>query len=111
MLKRTLCVLVVVAAVLAPATTAATRKTVANCATDVGAPHWRDSVVLFFDDMESGTGSWTSLDNTASVPHFHLDTYMAFAGQSWWCGSFDYDADGGYGNCWDDRLVIPTLDL
>jgi len=30
---------------------------------------------------------------------------------SWWCGSFEYDADGGYGNSWDDRLLIPALDL
>jgi len=37
---------------------------------------------------------------------------MAWEGTySWWCGSFDYDTDGGYGNAWDDRLVIPTLDL
>jgi hypothetical protein len=27
------------------------------------------------------------------------------------CGTFDYDADGGYGNSWDDRLIIPELDL
>ncbi len=112
MLKRTLCVLVVVAAVFALATTAAARKTAANYTTDVDAPHSRSPVILFFDDMEGGTGGWTSVDNTAtSVPHFHLDAYMAFAGQSWWCGNFDYDADGGYGNSWDDRLVIPTVDL
>ncbi len=112
MLKRTLCVLIVVAAVFALATTAVARKTAANYTTDVDAPHSRNPVILFFDDMEAGTAGWTSVDNTAtSVPHFHLDAYMAFAGQSWWCGSFDYDADGGYGNSWDDRLVIPTVDL
>jgi hypothetical protein len=37
---------------------------------------------------------------------------MAYEGTySWWCGNFDYDTDGGYGNSWDDRLVIPTTDL
>jgi hypothetical protein len=38
---------------------------------------------------------------------------MAFggSGQSWWCGTFDYDLDGGYGNSWDDRLEIPPTDL
>ena len=29
---------------------------------------------------------------------------MAFDGQSWWCGTFDYTAVGGYGNSWDQRL-------
>jgi hypothetical protein len=113
MLKRTLGVLIAVAAVFALVTTAAARKTVANYTADVDTPDSRYPITLFFDDMESGTGSWTSVDNTAiSVPHFHLDAYMAWEGTySWWCGSFDYDTDGGYGNYWDDRLVIPTLDL
>ena len=38
------------------------------------------------------------------------DTYMAYDGMYWWCGSFDYDLDGGYGNSWDDRLIIPDVD-
>ena len=44
---------------------------------------------------------------------FHVDSYMAFgaAGHSWWCGSFDYDADGGYGNNWYEYLDIPTTDV
>jgi hypothetical protein len=68
--------------------------------------------VFWFDDIEGGVNGWTTADLTATaVPHFHWDAYMAFDGLSWWCGNFDYDADGGYGNSWDDRLVIPTLDL
>jgi len=52
---------------------------------------------------------------------FHVDTYMGPSGEVppggllgscvWWSGNFDYDADGGYGNSWDDRLVIPTVNL
>jgi hypothetical protein len=64
----------------------------------------------FFDDLESGAPGWSHGDGTATaVPHFHVDTYLAYSGTySWWCGNFDYDADGGYGNSWDDRLDIPT---
>jgi hypothetical protein len=113
MLKRTLCVLIVVAAVFALAATATAKKTVAGYTADVDALSSRSPVVLYFDDMEGGTAGWTSVDNTATAAtHFHLDTYMAYEGTySWWCGTFDYDTDGGYGNSWDDRLTIPTLDL
>ena len=72
----------------------------------------RANAVFWCDDIEGDVSAWSSVDFSAgAAPHFHWDTYMAFAGQSWWCGNFDYDADGGYGNSWDDRLVIPTLDL
>jgi len=74
------------------------------------------TTVYFYDDMESGTSGWLTVDNTAFVaPNFHLDTYLAFddpafdQDYSWWCGTFDYDADGGYGNSWDDRLELPTV--
>jgi hypothetical protein len=105
-------VITIVAAALALAATAMARPTVATPTTDLHTTNSRSPVILFFDDMEGGVGSWTTNDNTAtSVPHFHWDTYMAFAGESWWCGTLAYDADGGYGNSWDDRLAIPPLDL
>ena len=72
----------------------------------------RGNAVIWFDDMEGDVSDYSTSDLSAgATSHFHWDTYMAFAGQSWWCGSFAYDADGGYGNSWDDRLVIPELDL
>ncbi|MCK4512465.1 hypothetical protein KAW64_12040 [bacterium] len=66
---------------------------------------------VWHDDMESGSSGWYTMDLTAgAVPHFHWDTYMAYEGErSWWCGNFDYDADGGYGNSWDDRLELPPI--
>ncbi|MFH1688869.1 MAG: hypothetical protein ABIE42_01360 [Candidatus Eisenbacteria bacterium] len=69
--------------------------------------------VFWTDDMEGDVSGWSTADLSASAsPHFHVDTYMAFAGSySWWCGSFAYDADGGYGNSWDDRLNIPVTDV
>ena len=69
------------------------------------------SSVYWFDDMEGDVSEWTTADWTAgAAPHFHLDHYMVYEGEySWWCGSFDYDADGGYGNGWDDRLSLPPI--
>jgi hypothetical protein len=75
----------------------------------------RADVIFWFDDMESGDNGWTHGDFTAtgSTPRFHVDSYMAYggAGNSWWCGSFDYDADGGYGNSWYEYLNIPATDV
>jgi hypothetical protein len=64
------------------------------------------TTIFWFDDLETGAPGWTHGDYTATyLPWFHADTYMAYNGSySWWCGTFDYDADGGYGNNWDDRL-------
>jgi hypothetical protein len=73
----------------------------------------RANVLFFYDDMEGDVSLYATADLTATaVPHFHVDTYLAYEGSySWWCGNFDYNASGGYGNSWDDRLVIPALDL
>ncbi len=72
---------------------------------------------IWYDDMSEPTG-WTTVDLTATVvPHFHLDSYQAYDDPafeddvSWWCGTFDYDADGGYGNTWDDRLELPPVSV
>jgi hypothetical protein len=66
--------------------------------------------VVWHDDMEGDVSEWATADFTAgAVPHFHWDTYMAYEGMSWWCGNFDYDADGGYGDNWDDRLELPEI--
>ncbi|MBD3366904.1 MAG: hypothetical protein GF405_01865 [Candidatus Eisenbacteria bacterium] len=73
----------------------------------------RANTLYWYDDIESGPGFWSTVDYTqGATPHFHVDTYLAYAGTySWWCGTFDYDADGGYGNGWDDRLDIPATDV
>jgi hypothetical protein len=69
------------------------------------------NTVFWSDNMEGSVSGWTTVDNTAGVtPRFHVDTYMAYNGHSWWCGTFDYDAVGGYGNSWDQRLNIPATD-
>jgi hypothetical protein len=79
---------------------------------DVNEPG-RFTTVFWFDDVEGGEDGWQHGDYTATaVPHFHVDSYLAYAGQySWWCGTFAYDADGGYGNGWDDRLTCPPANF
>jgi hypothetical protein len=71
--------------------------------------------VFWFDNVESGVNGWTHGDWTATGggPKWHLDTYMPYGGSgySWWCGSFAYDTDGGYGNNWFEFLTIPPTDV
>jgi len=73
--------------------------------------------LIWYDDMSDPTG-WTTVDLTATAsPHFHLDTYLAYDDPehdedvSWWCGTFDFGSDGGYGNAWDDRLELPPVQI
>jgi hypothetical protein len=65
--------------------------------------------------MEGGEGAWSHTDEIAdSTPRFHLDAYAAYEGQySWWCGEDNpaYAGGSGYGNGWDQRLVIPPIDV
>ena len=70
--------------------------------------------VFWYDDMEGDVSEWRTEDFTASdEPHFHVDPYYAYGGDghSWWCGSFEYDSNGGYGNSWIDLLVLPEIHL
>jgi len=70
--------------------------------------------VFWYDDMEGDVSGWTTEDfSTTAEPRFHVDTYLAYGtvGHSWWCGSSEYDSDGGYGNSWYDKLELPEIDL
>ena len=104
--------LVIVLAIMALfAGMASAKLSVATPAYDLeGSSGTRD--VFWFDDVEGGNIGWTTADLTATATaHFHIDTYLAYEGTySWWCGTFDYDSDGGYGNSWDDRLIFPVVD-
>ena len=105
--------LFIVLAVLALCVGAASAKlTEATPTYELSTPD-RGNAVIWFDDMEGDVSAYSTADFSAgAAPHFHAATYMAYEGTySWWCGNFDYDTDGGYGNSWDDRLVIPTVDL
>jgi len=88
------------------------RKQVPSPIYDAQDERWPNTV-FWFDDIEGDVSGWSTEDFSAgATPHFHVDAYLAYEGTySWWCGNFDYDADGGYGNSWDDRLIIPTTDL
>ena len=71
----------------------------------------RAQVTFGYFDMTDVTG-FVTVDNTAgATPHFHVDSYMAFDFNHWWCGNFNFDTNGGYGNGWIDLLVVPTTDV
>jgi len=110
--KRTTILLIALALVMFACGQVQARKLVASPIYDAGHERY-PNVVFWFDDIEGDVSGWSSVDFSAgATPHFHTDAYMAYEGtNSWWCGNFDYDTDGGYGNGWDDRLIIPTTDL
>ncbi len=103
------CLLVVSSSTAAPKHTEDTAHT--------PAPPTRDrAFLLWHDDNESGGTGWTHGDNTATAtPRFHVDTYHAWPGgaYSYWCGEFNpgFSGGDGYGNGWDERLLLPPLDL
>ncbi len=92
--------------------TAAAKLEVARPAVELREPG-RYNTVFWFDDMEGDVSQYRTVSFIPCIPnHFHVDTYMAYEGtHSWWCGTFDYDTDGGYGNRRDGRLDIPEFDL
>ncbi len=65
---------------------------------------------VWYDDMESGAPGWTHGDDSAQAIHWHVDSYMAYSGNSWWCGEPTITADGGYGNLWKQYLTSPYID-
>jgi hypothetical protein len=109
--RRTLIVVTAIAFVFFACAPALARKIVASPVYEVE-PSRYPNVEFWFDDVESGAAGYVTTDfSSDATPHFHVDTYMAFDGSySWWCGTFMYDTDGGYGNSWDDRLDIPPVD-
>ncbi len=74
-----------------------------------GQHHTRGTTV-WADDMESGAPGWTHGDDSAQTIYWHIDSYMAYSGNSWWCGSPSITADGGYGNLWRQYLTSPYVD-
>jgi hypothetical protein len=104
--------LLIVLAILAFATGAWAGKEVATPATDMAGPN-RANTLFYFDDMDSGAPGWWSADLSAQPSQWHIDTYYAFDTNSWWCGQINaaWASGDGYGNSWDQRLNIPTIDL
>jgi hypothetical protein len=69
----------------------------------------RAGIQVWYDDLETGAPGWTHGDDSAQPIRWHIDSYMAYSGNSWWCGTFDYDTDGGYGNNWTQYLTSPEV--
>ncbi|MRR10473.1 hypothetical protein EG831_10465, partial [bacterium] len=68
---------------------------------------------LFFDDFESDTLAWSTVDVLVQPPYWHIDSYNAYSGSSWWCGTYDpgFATNPGYGDAWVQYLHSPVLDL
>lgn len=69
---------------------------------------------VFFDNFETEKG-WTNTDMAVQPPYWHIDTYNAYAGHSFWCGT-NTDTVGwveppGYGDGWAQFLISPEIDL
>jgi hypothetical protein len=64
--------------------------------------------IIYYETFEEGSGGWESTDLTDPGHMWHRDTYNAYSGQSWWCGSSGLS---GYDNNWLQYLVTPVLDL
>ena len=111
-MKRTTILLIALALVMFACGQVQAKRLVASPIYDAGHERYPNQL-FWFDDIEGDVSGWSTVDFSAGAsPHFHVDPYMAFEGtNSWWCGNFDYDSDGGYGNSWDDRLDFPVLDL
>jgi hypothetical protein len=63
---------------------------------------------IYYEDFESGMGDWTSYDAGDIGDMWHIDTFNAYAGNSWWMGM---PALGGYDNHWLQYLMTPSLDF
>ena len=102
--------LVIAFAIMALFVGVASAKVSTDYATDFQGPNRVQALYGYFD-MTDVTG-FVTVDNTAvATPHFHVDSYMAYDFNHWWCGNFNFDANGGYGNGWIDLLLVPTTDV
>lgn len=110
--KLSICAVIGIALVLCAASAAA-RSPESATPFHTGPNPTSRATIIWLDDMESGTNGWTTVDHTVGAqPHFHVDTYMVnYGSYHYWCGTLAFDADGGYGNAWDDRLGIPPTDV
>ena len=76
----------------------------------------REWFEVFREDWENGGVGWTLEDRSGRPSDFHVSEYYAYddgtaPNYSYWCGSFDYDANGGYGDGWNGILELPEIDL
>ncbi|MCD4691200.1 immune inhibitor A [bacterium] len=76
----------------------------------------RYNVLLWYDPIDEYSQEWTHGDYTADASiEFHVDAYKAHpSGElSYWCGRLDpaFSGGDGYGNSWDQRLLLPPIEL
>jgi hypothetical protein len=67
-------------------------------------------------DWENGQQGWTFEDRSGRASDFHVSQYYAYddgeePNYSYWCGTFEYDPDGGYGEGWNAILELPEFEI
>ncbi len=60
------------------------------------------------DDFEGGMDAWDPRDLTASPSMWHVNSFNAYDGNSWWCADPELE---GYNDHWLMYLESPELDL
>jgi hypothetical protein len=81
-----------------------------------GSADGRSWFETFRETWEAGGQGWTFEDRSGRPSDFHVSQYLAYddgeePNYSYWCGSFDYDANGGYGDGWNGILELPEIDV
>jgi hypothetical protein len=71
-------------------------------------PYDQVDSVIYSENFESGMNGWTSVDITNTGVKWHIDSFNAYQGNSWWCGD---PLLGGYDNHWLQYLESPALDF
>ncbi|MDI6738991.1 MAG: FlgD immunoglobulin-like domain containing protein [Candidatus Edwardsbacteria bacterium] len=70
---------------------------------------------VFFDNFETDTMGWDTMDMSFQTPKWHIDAYQAYSGYSWWCGTSTdtagWSTPPGYGDGWAQFLISPDFDL
>ena len=73
-----------------------------------------DGADIYFESFEDSTmAGWVSVDQTSTLPAWHIDTYGAYgeSGRSWWMGDPNIGTNGGYSDHWYQVLDTPPIDL
>jgi hypothetical protein len=73
---------------------------------------------VFFDNFETDTMGWDTMDMATQKPYWNINTYSpvgAYSGHHWWCGTDEFNGiwpvSPGYGNGWVQLLYSPAFDL
>ena len=73
-----------------------------------------DGADIYFESFEDSTmAGWVSVDQTSTLPAWHIDTYGSYGEsvRSWWMGDPNIGTNGVYSDHWYQVLDTPPIDL